>query len=200
MGNTSWKNFEREVAKFFGGQRNPLSGGHSKHTRGDIIHPELYGENKYSQMVPLWREYNKLRKRKGAEKKIPYIWITQIEPNILRSHWLLVINSKHLTAMAHIYNTEIKDLGVGKIIAEEKYSVCQLYWDSKQKATVEKKFIAYIALKQARAPGWLLVFDPVDIFTLTNYHMNAQRKEPKNGPQEKEVQETQSIPNERPGG
>ena len=52
MPNKTWKTFEREVAKFFSGTRNPLSGGRSRHTRGDVIHPVLYVECKYSKDFP----------------------------------------------------------------------------------------------------------------------------------------------------
>jgi len=43
----TWKRFELTVARFFGSERNPLSGGNSKHTRSDTLHKDLYIECKY---------------------------------------------------------------------------------------------------------------------------------------------------------
>jgi len=43
---STWKKFERRVAKLFGGERNPLSGSASKHTKGDVIHDDYYIEAK----------------------------------------------------------------------------------------------------------------------------------------------------------
>jgi hypothetical protein len=45
MGKT-WKAVERRVARFFGSERTPMSGGNSKHTRSDSLHPRLYIEVK----------------------------------------------------------------------------------------------------------------------------------------------------------
>lgn len=46
MNNKGWKVNDLEVAKDHGVERTPLSGGNSKITRGDIIHPLLYVECK----------------------------------------------------------------------------------------------------------------------------------------------------------
>jgi hypothetical protein len=55
MSDKSWKQFERRVADYFHGQRNPLSGGNSKQTRADIIHPKLFIECKQREGVALSR-------------------------------------------------------------------------------------------------------------------------------------------------
>lgn len=41
-----WKTYERRVATFFGVHRTPLSGGASRHTRSDTLHPKLFIEAK----------------------------------------------------------------------------------------------------------------------------------------------------------
>jgi hypothetical protein len=47
MADKSWKAFERVVARFFGTERNPLSGENSRHhTNSDSLHPTLYIECK----------------------------------------------------------------------------------------------------------------------------------------------------------
>jgi len=43
---TRSKSQERRIARWCGGVRTPLSGGNSRHTRGDVIHSSLYGEFK----------------------------------------------------------------------------------------------------------------------------------------------------------
>ena len=55
----TWKQRERDVAEFFHGQRNPLSGGNSKHTRADVIHDRLYIECKLRENVCRY-EYNEV--------------------------------------------------------------------------------------------------------------------------------------------
>lgn len=70
MGNTVWKQFERQMAQFWGGVRNPLSGSSSRHTGGDLIHPTIYGEAKYMKVFPkkfrnTWEESQKNAKNEG---------------------------------------------------------------------------------------------------------------------------------------
>lgn len=47
---TAWKDFEREVAKFFGGRRRVRID--YSESIGDIIHPSLSIECKYGKQVP----------------------------------------------------------------------------------------------------------------------------------------------------
>lgn len=54
MPDKTWKQNERDTAEIFGGKRTPLSGGSSYHTRGDIIHPDLFIECKYRKSIPKW--------------------------------------------------------------------------------------------------------------------------------------------------
>ena len=71
--NGTWKALERKVAKLLGGARNPLSGGASRHTRGDVIHDTLYVECKLRKRMAAWslfRETEILAKREG---KMPVV-------------------------------------------------------------------------------------------------------------------------------
>ena len=47
MADKTWKAAERRIAALFGGERVPLSGGNSKITRADVIHPRWFVECKY---------------------------------------------------------------------------------------------------------------------------------------------------------
>jgi len=73
----TWKRREREIAHFFGGERTPLSGGNSKHTRGDVIHDKLYVEVKYRakhSAVQLWDDTHK---KAIEESKIPVVCLCE---------------------------------------------------------------------------------------------------------------------------
>jgi len=100
MGNTSnWKGRERKVAKYFGGDRTPLSGGNSKHTRGDVIHPQLYVECKHRKrqaVVSLWRDANE--KAKQEDGKIPVCCVSEKGMH----GFLLVIHCNDLQAVAAV--------------------------------------------------------------------------------------------------
>jgi len=78
---STWKKFERKVAKALGGQRTPLSGSLSRHTSGDVIHPIFYIECKYRADI---RGFNALRVFKEevepkakAEGKIPLLVVKE---------------------------------------------------------------------------------------------------------------------------
>ena len=80
-----WKALERRVARRFGAERTPLSGGASRITRSDSLHPELYIETKgraRHTAVALWRDTAAKAKVEGkvpvvvlAEKGCPGTWL-----------------------------------------------------------------------------------------------------------------------------
>jgi hypothetical protein len=73
----SWKVGERDVADFFGTNRTPLSGGSSRHTRSDTLHPTLFVEVKYRKkhaVIGLWDETAKLA---AKEKKTPVVCLKE---------------------------------------------------------------------------------------------------------------------------
>ena len=51
MADKAWKQRERQVAAYFGGQRTPLSGGNGKITRADVIHDKLFIECKLRRSI-----------------------------------------------------------------------------------------------------------------------------------------------------
>jgi len=69
----TWKRREREVAHFFGGERTPLSGGASRHTRGDVIHPKLYVECKYRESHAVIKLWDKTKELAEKEEKTPIV-------------------------------------------------------------------------------------------------------------------------------
>jgi hypothetical protein len=77
MPSKTWKNRERDSCKFFGTERNPLSGGNGKHTRSDSLHEFLFIEHKHKKvnaMIKLFLETEKLAKE---EDKIPVVTLSQ---------------------------------------------------------------------------------------------------------------------------
>ncbi len=82
---STWKQRERQIAKFFGTTRTPLSGGNSGHTRSDTLHPRLFVEQKLRQKhsaVTLWDSTRGLAQKENkipvvtlAEKGRPGFWI-----------------------------------------------------------------------------------------------------------------------------
>lgn len=73
MGDKAWKQRERQVASYFGGERTALSGGNGKITRADVIHDDLFIEVKLRQKhsaVTLWDDTKQLADK---ENKTPVI-------------------------------------------------------------------------------------------------------------------------------
>lgn len=73
MHRNTWKSGERRIARMFNTERTPLSGGNSRHTKSDTLHPTLFIEIKHRKKLPmgkLWEETLTLAKK---EEKIPAV-------------------------------------------------------------------------------------------------------------------------------
>lgn len=73
----TWKRRESEVAEFFHGQRNPLSGSASRHTFGDVIHEKLYIEVKYRTKHAVISLWDKAKARAEIEGKTPLVCLCE---------------------------------------------------------------------------------------------------------------------------
>jgi len=96
MASKTWKSIERKIARFFGTERTPLSGGNGKQTRSDTLHAHLFVEAKYRQKhsaVTLWDDTAELAK---AEGKTPVVCLAEKG----RSGFWLVVHSDDLQAVA----------------------------------------------------------------------------------------------------
>ena len=97
--NPPWKNRERQVANYFDGERTPLSGGHSRITRADVIHDNFFIEiktRKKHSAVTLW---DKTKIMAHEEKKTPIIVLCE---NNRKGFWILthcheLANGKSIT-------------------------------------------------------------------------------------------------------
>jgi len=73
MGDKSWKRRERQVAKYFGAERNALSGINAKITGADTLHKDLFIEVKERAKhttVTLW---DHTKQKALIEGKIPVV-------------------------------------------------------------------------------------------------------------------------------
>ena len=64
----TWKSIEAHLARMFATERTPLSGGNSKMTRSDTLHPRLFIEvkqRKFHAVAKLFRETKELAKKES---------------------------------------------------------------------------------------------------------------------------------------
>ncbi len=73
MHKNTWKGGERRIARMFKTERTPLSGGNSRHTSSDSLHPRLFVEVKHRKKYPLEKLVNKTLFEAKIENKIPLI-------------------------------------------------------------------------------------------------------------------------------
>lgn len=87
MGDKAWKQRERQVAAYFGGERTPLSGGNGKITRADVIHDSLFIECKLRQKhsaVTLWDDTKEMADK---EDKTPVVVLCEKNR---KGFWIMV--------------------------------------------------------------------------------------------------------------
>jgi len=77
MADKAWKAFERRVADFFHGQRNPLSGSNSRITAGDVIHERLFIECKQRQRIAVVRLWDSVKRLAVKENKTPVVCLAE---------------------------------------------------------------------------------------------------------------------------
>lgn len=73
----TWKAAERVIARWFGAERNPLSGRNSRHSASDSLHPRLFIETKYAHrwaVLTIWRKAVEFAR---AENKIPLVCLKE---------------------------------------------------------------------------------------------------------------------------
>ena len=97
MHRSTWKKRERQVAKFFGTERVPLSGSNSKITGADIIHDKLFVEHKHRRRHTLLSLYDRVKAIAKKENKIPVVTISELG----RSGFWVLVHSSDLTAVAN---------------------------------------------------------------------------------------------------
>jgi hypothetical protein len=74
---SAWKRRERGIAADHGTYRTPLSGGGSRHTRSDSLHPTLYIEHKLRAKLPFRQLFLDTREKAKKEGKTPIIVLSE---------------------------------------------------------------------------------------------------------------------------
>ena len=105
-----WKSFERYIARIFNTTRNALSGGNSKMTRSDSIHPDLFISCKYTKANnrTLRKLVDEEREKATAERKIAVVISGEASD---RSNSLVTIHLKDLEIFC-------------RLVQERKVEVC----------------------------------------------------------------------------
>ena len=133
------KTQERRVARFFGTERTPLSGGASRHTRSDTLHPKLYIEVK-SAIGPggtngwLWRE------------------IRDMEPH---QHSMTYYCCDHIY-IAHTDTVEVNRHYVTAVRGSVKAACLRLWKQTVELAAQEKKTPLLALLVKGKRGFWLV--------------------------------------------
>lgn len=70
---TTWKDVERRIARKFGTERTPLSGGNGKQTRSDTLHTKLFIEIKHRVRIPFYSTFRETRDLARKENKTPMV-------------------------------------------------------------------------------------------------------------------------------
>jgi len=95
MSDKAWKQFERRVAAFFKTERNALSGGNSKLTRSDTLHPELFIECKQRKRFAAVRLWDDTKRLADKENKTPVVCLSERN----RPGFWILVHSDDLTKL-----------------------------------------------------------------------------------------------------
>jgi len=98
---STWKAFERVVAKDFGSRRTPLSGGNSGITRSDTVHDKLFVEAKLRQSFALHGLFVETEKLAKLEGKKPMVAIKEKS----KKGYLILIRPEDLEEIASYYQS-----------------------------------------------------------------------------------------------
>jgi len=79
LADKAWKAFERRIAASLGTVRTPLSGGASRHTTSDTLHPDLYVECRYRSRLSVHTWWLVVRQFALKEHKLPMLALHQAE-------------------------------------------------------------------------------------------------------------------------
>jgi len=96
MASKRWKKIENIFAQWFGSERVPLSGGNSKISRSDSMHPRLFLEVKQRQNPAVANLFENTAELAKKENKIPVLGIHKKGSRL----WLIVCNVMDLKKVA----------------------------------------------------------------------------------------------------
>lgn len=165
MSDARFKRAERRVAGMLGTRRTPLSGGNSRHTRSDTLHPDLYVEVKLAKNPPLWDEMLGLRRRAARQDRRPLIVLTHPD----RSLRMAIVDLEDLVEYELVHESG-RILDVLEELQLEHVSTRRSAWytlleDTRPKAEQEDKR-PLIVYKASGRPGEVCGFELTEPWTL----------------------------------
>ena len=92
----AWQKFEQRVARFFGCERNPLSGSGAGLTASDSKHPAIYIEAKLRAKSPVHRLFAETEAAARKEGKTPVLALQEK----YHEGWLLVCRPEDIHALS----------------------------------------------------------------------------------------------------
>ncbi len=99
MPDKAWKRAERQGAAVIGSTRTPLSGGASRHTRSDTLHPTIYLEMKYRKRFAIVEQ---IRQEEVKAKKEHKVAVLGLQQRGLHTRYYLIPEKLMAILMAHL--------------------------------------------------------------------------------------------------
>ena len=106
MTDKAWKRAERKGATLLGTTRTPLSGGSSRHTRSDTLHPVIYLEMKYRKEFAV---VSQIRREEVKAKKEGKVAVLGFQQRGLKTRYYLINEKLMAILMEHL--SEVVSLG-----------------------------------------------------------------------------------------
>lgn len=162
MGETNrstWKKFERSVARFFGAERTALSGSNSKISSSDSTHDRLYIEcklrNENDSFYSLW---NIIKSGRLFYTMTDDGLFFLMHISIYKEFCADFLNAKNPPEKLRLFKRF-------RAVKGKARALITLYKDSKQKADIEGK-IPFVARKVKNKKGWAIFFEVKDLETI----------------------------------
>lgn len=154
MTDRSWKQAERRVASFFGTQRTSLSGGNSKITRSDTMHPRLFIEAKQRGRQPILEQWYACKRDATKAGKIPAVALSVYSRE---DHWILchcddIIAVADDLAAAGGHKDNVLFLKFKKTVI-----ACVSLWIETDALAQDEGKVPVVALQEKRKPGFWIV-------------------------------------------
>ena len=155
----SWKAYERRVARYFGSERTPLSGGNSRHTRSDSLHERLYIECKSNMQIKILSDWGDLRRRaKATGSKVVAFYPDGLPGVLFHSEALPAYKSDRPTVLDILQYNYCQ-------LEYNRDAIVRLYEDTAGKAAQEGK-IPLLAIGQKNRPGFWIFCALRDLNTI----------------------------------
>ena len=99
MSDKPWKRAERKGATAIGSKRTPLSGGSSRHTRSDSLHPVIYLEMKYRKS---FAAVSQIKREEAKAKKEGKVAVLGFQQRGLHTRYYLIPEPLMAILMANL--------------------------------------------------------------------------------------------------